>query len=123
MAEALSPHLVGDRPNSYTFTKSVAEALVSSYGIALMTAFTVTHYCRKGLSSCHRAAFDHRIDLEGPDAWMGGQLQWLVPLCCTVYVCIMFSDFNDHGGMQLEWAAKPYIMMPEQSFHFCPRAY
>lgn len=35
MAEALSPHLVGDRPNSYTFTKSVAEALVASYGITL----------------------------------------------------------------------------------------
>lgn len=31
MAESLAPHFVGQRPNTYTFTKSVAEALVASY--------------------------------------------------------------------------------------------
>lgn len=34
MAESLMPHLVGARPNTYTFTKSIAEALVASYGMA-----------------------------------------------------------------------------------------
>lgn len=38
MAESLMPHLVGARPNTYTFTKSIAEALVASYGSRVNTA-------------------------------------------------------------------------------------
>ncbi len=38
MAESLTKHFVGTRPNTYTFTKSIAEALVASYSRELPVA-------------------------------------------------------------------------------------
>jgi fatty acyl-CoA reductase len=34
-AEALTPHFLGERPNSYTFTKSIAEYVMATEGKGL----------------------------------------------------------------------------------------
>ncbi len=92
MAEALAPHLVGTRPNTYTFTKSIAEALVGSYGGALLPSLPleflpalfrfktcidlVSDILRSGYPDRYFAAINYRLHMEGPYPWLGRQLQW-----------------------------------------------
>merc|ERR1712116_111778 len=54
--------MIGDRPNTYTFTKALAESLLANESVGLPVAVM-----RPSIVAA---------SLEGAKAWLGGQLQW-----------------------------------------------